>query len=142
MGSVYDKRESEYFNALLDRWRENNPTLDIKDEVIKIIMYKRDFKAKLYDCLYLNTIHEQIPNRLINIMVERMERIKKFKTTKYGLYRDCEDYLTKTDWFFDLTRENQNLIRFDFYDSIILGIHDAFCRIEYYKKKSNQKENR
>jgi hypothetical protein len=137
MSSVYDKRESEYFNALLDRWRENNPDLDIMEEVLKIIMYKRDYKAKLYDCLYLNTIHEQIPNRLVNIMVERMERIKKFKATKYAMYRSCEDYLTQTDWFFDLLRDKQNLIRFDFYHSIILGIHDAFCRIEYNKKRHN-----
>ena len=69
-----------------------------------------------------------MPITEINIMVERMNEILEYKISKYGMYRDCEDYLTKTDWFFNLSRRKQIRIRFDFYNNIILGIHNAFYR--------------
>ncbi len=61
-------------------------------------------------------------------MIERMNDLSKCKISKYAMYRNCEDYLVKTDWFFNLSHTKQFEIRFDFYASIVLGIHRAFYR--------------
>ena len=84
--------------------------------------------ASINHGLYLNEIEEIIPIRIINIMVERMNVIAQYKISKYWMYRDSEDYLTKTEWFFKLSNCKQLKIRFDFYNIIILGIHNSFYR--------------
>ena len=47
----------------------------------------------------------------------------------YGMFRNCVDYLAKTDWFFNLSHMNQFEIRFDFYAVIVVGIHESFNRV-------------
>ena len=54
--------------------------------------------------------------------------------SKYGLYRMCENYLTKTDWFQKLDEKTRYVISIDFYKSIILEIHRTLKLIDEYKK--------
>jgi hypothetical protein len=111
---------------IFERYLKDNPNLEEDYGIFNVEF--NDIKASLNYNLYLKTIDETIPIRLINIMVERMNDITEYKISKYGMYRDCEDYLTKTDWFFKLEENKQFKIRFDFYNNIILNIHDAFYR--------------
>jgi hypothetical protein len=102
--------------------------LILEEQYLKFMISYNDLKASINHHLYLNTIHASIPIREINIMAERMNDISKYRISKYGMYRDSEDYLTKTNWFFKLPNSKQFKVRFDFYNNIILGIHDAFQR--------------
>ena len=130
-----DKRELAYFDFKLADRHKANPDLDIKEEMMKRIIANMDFDASNNDGMYLKTINEVIPNRIIDIMRDQMTDLKTtYRITKYGLFRACEDYVCKTDWFFSLTRKNQRAIRFDFYKYIILGLNDAFTRINNLNK--------
>jgi len=117
---------SDNSDDILKQYLKDNPNFE--EDYGRFNIAFNDIKASLNHGLYLKTIDETIPIRLINIMVERMNEIKEYKISKYGMYRDSEDYLTKTDWFFKLANDKQFKIRFDFYNNIILGIHDAFYR--------------
>lgn len=101
---------------------------NLEKDYLKFKTAYSDLEASINHCLYLKEIDETIPIREINIMVERMNEILECKISKYGMYRDCEDYLIKTDWFFNLPTRKQSIIRFDFYNNIILSIHNAFYR--------------
>ena len=115
---------SDNSDDILKQYLKDNPNFE--EDYGRFNIAFNDIKASLNHGLYLKTIDETIPIRLINIMVERMNEIKEYKISKYGMYRDSEDYLTKTDWFFKLANDKQFKIRFDFYNNIILNIHDAF----------------
>ena len=69
------------------------------------------------------------PVRAIYIMMECMNTRTKYKISMYGMFRNCVDYLAKTDWFFNLSHMNQFEIRFDFYAVIVVGIHESFNRV-------------
>ena len=117
---------SDNSDDILKQYLKDHPIFE--EDYVRFHIAFNDIKASLTHGLYLKTIDETIPIRLINIMVERMNEIKEYKISKYGMYRDSEDYLTKTDWFFKLANDKQFKIRFDFYNNIILNIHDAFYR--------------
>ena len=111
---------------IFEQYLKENPT--VEEDCKKFLISYNDIKASINHSLYLKEIEETIPIRIINIMVERMNDITQYKISKYGMYRDSEDYLTKTEWFFNLSRCKQLKVRFDFYNNIILGIHNAFYR--------------
>lgn len=117
---------SDNSDDILKQYLKDNPNL--VEDYGRFNIALNDIKALLNHDLYLKTIDDTIPIRLINIMVERMNEITEYKISKYGMYRDSEDYLTKTDWFFKLEGNKQFKIRFDFYNNIILGIHETFYR--------------
>ena len=106
-----------------------NKIPSIQEEYDQFILHYKDLEASINNYLHLATLDEYIPIREINIMIERMNELSKFKISKYGMYRNCEDYLVKTDWFFSLPHAKQIEIRYDFYNTIVLGIHDAFYRV-------------
>lgn len=123
MNSESDSFENdEKLNSFFDK----NPDLQREFEEF-LINYEASI-AQLNNALYLSSINVAIPIRIINIMVDRMNDINQYRISKYGMYRDCEDYLVKTDWFNSLNSSQQFKIRFDFYSNIILGIHQAFYR--------------
>ncbi|OUR90917.1 hypothetical protein A9Q87_13355 [Flavobacteriales bacterium 34_180_T64] len=109
-----------------EQYLKNDPTFKKKYESFKTAY--NDIEASINHGLYLKEIDETIPIREINIMVERMNDISKYRISKYGMYRDSEDYLVKTEWFFNLSENKQNKIRFDFYNNIVLGIHGVLFR--------------
>jgi hypothetical protein len=117
---------SDNSDDIFERYLKDNPNLE--EDYVRFNIAFNDIKASLNHNLYLKTIEVTIPIRLINIMVERMNDITEYKISKYGMYRDSEDYLTKTDWFYKLEEDKQFKIRFDFYNNVILGIHSAFYR--------------
>lgn len=94
----------------------------------KFIVNFKDTEASINNKLHLTTLDEYIPIGEINIMIERMNYKEALCVSKYGIFRDCEDYLVKTDWFFSLPCAKQFEIRFDFYSTIVLGIREAFYR--------------
>ena len=110
----------------LEPWTHD--ILGLQEDYDKYIVFYNDLKASINNDLYLSTIDACMPIREINIMIERMNANKNHRISKYGVYRDCEDYLVKTDWFFQLEPAKQFKIRFDFYTHIVLGIHAAFYR--------------
>lgn len=93
------------------------------------MVYYKDLEGAINNQIYLTTIAAYMPVREINIMIEIMNAKRKLRISKYGIYRDCEDYLVKTPWFFNLTSTQQFKIRFDFYANIVLGIHHAYFRV-------------
>ena len=105
-----------------------NSMPNLQEDYDHFMVYFKDLEASINHCLYLKTIDEYIPIRELNIMIERMNDLAKYKISKYAKYRNCEDYLVKTDWFFNLSNTKQFEIRFDFYAVIVLGIHEAFYR--------------
>jgi len=106
-----------------------NSMLNLQDDYDHFMVYFKDLEGSINQCLYLNTLDDYIPVREVNIMIERMNHKKDLCVSKYGIYRDCEDYIVKTDWFFNLSNTKQFEIRFDFYSTIVLGIHQAFYRV-------------
>ena len=105
-----------------------NSMPNLQEDYDDFIVYFKDLEASINHHIYLTTIDEYIAIRDINIMIERKNRMEDLYVSKYGVYRDCEDYLVKTDWFFNLPHAKQFEIRFDFYSTIVLGIHEAFYR--------------
>jgi len=101
---------------------------NIQEDYDKFIIYFKDVEASINHQVHLTTLDVYIPIRAINIMIERMNYLEDLCVSKYGIYRACEDYLTKTDWFFNLPNTKQLEIRFDFYSTIVLGIREAFNR--------------
>lgn len=101
---------------------------NIQEDYDKFIIYFKDVEASINHQVHLTTLDTYIPIRAINIMIERMNYLEDLCVSKYGIYRACEDYLTKTDWFFNLPNTKQLEIRFDFYSTIVLGIREAFNR--------------
>jgi hypothetical protein len=100
----------------------------IQEDYDQFIIHFKDLDASINNHLYLATIDEYIPISEINIMIERMNSKEGLCVSKYGIYRDCENYLVQTDWFFNLPNAKQFEIRFDFYSTIVFGIQDAFYR--------------
>ena len=110
----------------IEAMRHHRP--EIEEEYDDFLVLFSDLTASINNHLYLQTIDASIPISDINIMIERMNYLNDLKLSKYAVYRGCEDYLVKTDWFFNLTEEKQFAIRLDFYTKIVLGIHQAFYR--------------
>ncbi|WP_296317606.1 hypothetical protein [Winogradskyella sp. UBA3174] len=101
---------------------------EIEEEYDHFLVLFTDLTASINNHLYLQTIDESIPISEINVMIERMNHLNDLKLSKYAVYRACEDYLVKTEWFFGLTNQKKFKIRLDFYSNIVLGIHQAFYR--------------
>ena len=120
----FEDDEFEYFN--IESWPDD--ILSLQEDYDSYIVYYKDLKASINNELYLSPIDACIPIREINIMIERINDNKSYRISKYGVYRDCEDYLVKTEWFFQLEADKKSKIRFDFYTHIVLGIHEAFYR--------------
>lgn len=115
-----------YSQAKIEAMLNSMPNL--QEDYDHFVVYFKDLESSINHNVYLTTIDDYIPIREINIMIERMNAITRCEISKYAVYRDCEDYLVKTDWFFKLPRQKQFNIRFDFYSNIVLGIHEAFYR--------------
>lgn len=105
-----------------------NSMPNLQADYDQFIINFKDTEASINNKLHLMTLDENMPIREINIMIERMNYKEALCVSKYGIYRDCEDYLVKTDWFFSLPHAKQVDIRFDFYSTIVLGIREAFYR--------------
>ena len=101
---------------------------NIQEDYDNFMIHFKDVEASINHQVHLTTLDTYIPIRAINIMIERMNYLEDLCVSKYGIYRACEDYLTKTDWFFNLPNTKQLEIRFDFYSTIVLGIREAFYR--------------
>ena len=101
---------------------------NIQEEYDTFMIHYKDVEASLNNQIHLTTLDAYISIRHINIMIERMNHLEDLCVSKYGIYRACEDYLVKTDWFFSLPNTKQYDIRFDFYSTIVLGIRKAFYR--------------
>ena len=101
---------------------------NLQEDYDNFIIYFKDLEASLNNHIHLTTLDAYIPIRDINIMIERMNHKEDLCVSKYGIYRDCENYLVKTDWFYNLPNAKQFEIRFDFYSTIVLGIREAFYR--------------
>ncbi|WP_296317646.1 hypothetical protein [Winogradskyella sp. UBA3174] len=101
-------------------------TPNIEEDYDNFLVLFCDLTASVNNGLYLQTIDETIPIREVNIMIECMKDLSNFNISKYALYTACEDYLVKTEWFFNLTNQKKFEIRFDFYSNVVLGIHQAF----------------
>ena len=124
---IDDFFEGEEFDSYnLKPWTDD--FLSLQEDYEKYIIFYNDLKASINNEVYLSSIDTFIPIREINIMIERMNDIKRYKISKYGVYRDCEDYLVKTAWFSQLEATIKFKIRFDFYTNIVLGINEAFYR--------------
>jgi hypothetical protein len=101
---------------------------NIQEDYDYFIIYFKDLEASINNHIHLTTLDVYMPIRDINIMIERMNHKEALCVSKYGIYRDCENYLVHTDWFFNLPACKQYEIRFDFYSTIVLGIREAFYR--------------
>lgn len=122
-----DFYDDNLFNLnTIESMLDNMP--NIQEDYDHFMVYFKDLEASINNDLYLITLDECIPIREINIMIEIMNAKGKLRISKYAIYRNCEDYLVKTDWFFSLSRTKQFDIRFDFYNNIVSGIHQAFHR--------------
>ncbi len=102
--------------------------LTLQEEYLQFAIHCKDMLASINQNVYIEEINENIPIWLLNIMIERMNELSKCRVSNYSKYRACEDYLTKTEWFFNLSSSKQFEIRFDFYKSIVMGIRNAFYR--------------
>ena len=105
-----------------------NSMPSLQEDYDHFMVYFKDLEASINNNLYLTTLDEYIPVREINIMIEIMNAKRKLRISKYAIYRNCEDCLVKTDWFFSLSSTQQFQVRLDFYGTIVLGIHLAFYR--------------
>lgn len=117
----------EYDNSIIESLFNKIPAL--QEEYDNHIIFYNDLKASINNEVYLYNIDEFIPIREINIMIERMNYKSKFQISKYAIYRDCEDYLVKTDWFFQLQPEIKYKIQYDFYTHVVKGVNEAYLRI-------------
>ena len=100
----------------------------IQEDYEYFIIHYKDLEASINNHIYLATLDAYMPIRDINILIERKNHLERLCVSKYGIYRACEDYLVKTDWFFNLPNTKKLDIRFDFYNTIVLGIREAFYR--------------
>ncbi|MDG1728239.1 MAG: hypothetical protein P8K68_14655 [Algibacter sp.] len=124
---IDDFFEGDAFDSYnLEPWTDD--ILSLQEDYDTYIIFYNDLKASINNDLYLSSIDICIPIREINIMIERINDIKRYKISKYGVYRDCENYLVKTAWFSQLEPTKKFKICFDFYTHIVLGIHEAFNR--------------
>ncbi|MFH4968586.1 hypothetical protein V8G61_10325 [Gaetbulibacter sp. M240] len=96
--------------------------------MLKSVIAKRDNEAQNNDAIYLVSIDRQMPNKLLEQLLDKMEDLKSPYYSKYSMYRGTEDFLIKTEWFCELPEDKKFRIRHDFYDAIIRGVHFAFCR--------------
>ena len=101
---------------------------NLQEDYDQFIIHFKDVEASINNHIHLVSLDVYIPIRHINIMIERMNHKKALCVSKYGIYRDCENYLVHTDWFYNLPNTKQHDIRFDFYSTIVLGIREAFYR--------------
>lgn len=111
-----------------------------REDIVKIIDDRRHKNLVELEGFYIKNLKIPIPLNVIFIMIERMEEMKQINSSFYAIYRDCEDYLYKTDWFIQLSQDKKNLIRFDFHKSVILGIDDAisFNSLTNFSRERNQ----
>lgn len=128
MSAFFDDFYNDNFHNLNKFKAMLNYVPNIQEDYDHFIIYFKDLEASINNHVHLTTLDAYIPISEINIMIERMNHKEALCVSKYAIYRDCENYLVHTNWFFSLPYTKQYDIRFDFYSTIVLGIREAFYR--------------